>query len=41
MKAITLPLVYKTLKEEINEVVLDEEIIAKARRPLERMLELS
>jgi quinolinate synthase len=41
MKAITLPLVYKTLKEELNEVVLDEEIIAKARRPLERMLELS
>lgn len=31
----------QNLKEEINEVVLDEEIIAKARRPLERMLELS
>ncbi|WP_448587707.1 quinolinate synthase NadA [Thermocrinis sp.] len=41
MKAITLPLVYKTLKEEINEVVLPEEIIERARRPLDRMLELS
>jgi len=41
MKAITLPLVYKTLREEINEVILPEDIIEKARRPLERMLELS
>jgi len=41
MKAITLPLVYKTLKEEINEVVLPEDIIERARRPLDRMLSLS
>ncbi len=41
MKGITLPKVYKTLKEEINEVVLPEEIIEKAKRPILRMLELS
>ncbi|EDP75850.1 quinolinate synthase NadA [Hydrogenivirga sp. 128-5-R1-1] len=41
MKGITLPKVYETLKNEINEVELPEEIIERARRPIERMLELS
>ncbi|NPB06230.1 MAG: quinolinate synthase NadA [Aquificae bacterium] len=41
MKGITLEHVYETLKEEKNEVKLDEELIKKAERPLRRMLELS
>ncbi len=41
MKGITLPKVYETLKNEINEVTLPEDIIERARRPIERMLELS
>ncbi len=41
MKGITLPKVYETLKNEINEVILPEDIIERARRPIERMLELS
>ncbi len=41
MKGITLPKVYETLKNEINEVTLPEDIIQKARKPIERMLELS
>ncbi len=41
MKGITLPKLYKTIKEEINEVELPSDIIERARRPIERMLELS
>ncbi len=41
MKGITLPKLYETLKNEINEVTLPEDIIKRARRPIERMLELS
>ncbi len=41
MKGITLPKVYETLKNEINEVTLPEDIIERARRPIERMLALS
>jgi len=41
MKGITLPKVYETLKNEINEVVLPEDIMKKARRPIERMLAMS
>jgi quinolinate synthase len=41
MKGITLPKVYETLKEEINEVRLPEDLIERARRPIERMLEMS
>ncbi|RLJ70873.1 quinolinate synthetase [Hydrogenivirga caldilitoris] len=41
MKGITLPKVYETIKNEINEVELPEDIIERARRPIERMLELS
>lgn len=41
MKAITLSKVYETLKDELNEVILPEDIIDRAKRPLLRMLELS
>lgn len=41
MKGITLPKVYETLKNEINEVILPEDIIERAKRPIQRMLELS
>ncbi len=41
MKGITLPKVYETIKGEINEVLLPEEIMDRARKPIERMLELS
>ena len=41
MKGITLPKVYETLKNEINEVTLPKDIIERARRPIERMLALS
>jgi quinolinate synthase len=41
MKGITLPKVYETIKKEINEVELPDEIIERAKRPIERMLELS
>ena len=41
MKGITLPKVYETLRDETNEVLLPEEIIERARRPIERMLQLS
>ncbi len=41
MKGITLPKLYETLKRESNEVLLPDEIIERARRPIERMLEMS
>jgi quinolinate synthase len=41
MKKITLPKILATLKNESNEVTLDEEIRRRALRSLERMLELS
>ncbi|RMH03074.1 MAG: quinolinate synthase NadA [Aquificota bacterium] len=41
MKAITLPKVYQTLLYELNQVVLPEDIIERAKRPILRMLELS
>lgn len=41
MKGITLPKVYETLKNETNEVILPEDIIERAKRPIQRMLDLS
>lgn len=41
MKGITLQNLYETLKEEKNEVILEEDIIEKAKKPIERMLLLS
>jgi len=41
MKGITLPKVYETIKNEVNEVLLPEDLMEKARRPIERMLQLS
>lgn len=41
MKAITLEKVYETLKEEKNEIELPQEIVKKAKKPIELMLEWS
>jgi len=41
MKSITLEKVYETLKREINEITLPKEVIEKARKPIELMLEWS
>ncbi len=41
MKGITLPKVYETLKNETNEVILPKDIMERARKPIERMLELT
>jgi len=40
MKKITLENVYSCLLEEKNEVILSEELIEKAKKPLDRMLEM-
>ncbi len=41
MQKITLEKIYDVLENEINEVILTEDIINKAVKPLERMLELA
>ncbi len=41
MKLITLEKIYRSLKEEIYEITLDEEIRQKAEKSIKRMLELS
>jgi len=41
MKSITLEKVYETLKGEKNEINLPNEVIEKAKKPIERMLEWS
>jgi len=41
MKMITLEKIYNTLKYEQPEIVLDKEMIEKAREPIERMLEIT
>ena len=41
MKTITLKKIYNTLKYELPEITLDDEIIRKARKPIVRMLEIS
>jgi quinolinate synthase len=41
MKLITMEKIYKCLKNESPEIILDEEIIRKAKRPILRMLEIS
>ncbi len=41
MKMITMEKMYNTLKYEIPEVTLDEEIRIKAEKPIRRMLEIS
>ena len=40
MKRITLPKILDCLKNETNEIVMDEEIIEKARKSVERMAEV-
>ncbi len=41
MKMITIEKIYKCLKDEINEILLDEKLISNAVRPINRMLEIS
>jgi len=41
MKLITLKKIYLTLKYELPEIILDEELMNKARLPIKRMLEIS
>ena len=40
MKKITLPKVLKCLENETNEIILDQDIIEKARKSVERMAEI-
>ena len=41
MKLNTLEKLYNTLKYELPEVKVDEEVAAKAIKPIEKMLEMS
>ncbi len=41
MKLNTLEKVYKALRDETPEIIVDDETAEKARRPIERMLEMS
>ena len=41
MKTITMKKIYNTLKYELPEITLDDEIIRKARAPIHRMLKIS
>jgi len=41
MKLITVDKIYNTLKYELPEVILDEEIMNKARKSIDKMLEIS
>ena len=41
MKLNTLEKLRDCLRDEAPEVIVDSEVAAKARRPIERMLELS
>jgi len=41
MKLVTLQKIYDCLRNETNEVVLDEELRLKAEKPIRRMLEIS
>ena len=40
MKKITLPKVLDCLKNETNEIILDQETISRARKSVERMAEI-
>jgi len=41
MKMITLEKVMRSLEEEIHEVKVPEELALRAKKPIERMLEVS
>lgn len=41
MKLITLEKIYNSLDKEISEIVIDTEILLKAQRPINRMMEIS
>ena len=40
MKKITLPKILDCLKNETNEIIMDKDIIEKARKSVERMAEI-
>ena len=40
MKRITLPKILKSLENNIHEITIDKEISLKARRAVERMMEI-
>ena len=40
MKRITLPKILECLENETNELIIDNETIAKARKSVERMAEI-
>jgi quinolinate synthase len=41
MKLITLEKIYNTLDREKPEILIDEEILVNAQRPIKRMMEIS
>jgi quinolinate synthase len=41
MKLITLKKLFDCLKNESNEIIIDEDILMKARKPIKRMMEIS
>jgi len=41
MKLITLEKIYKCLRDEKPEIVIDQEVLAEARKPIIRMMEIS
>ena len=41
MKLITLEKIYKCLRDEKPEIIIDHDVLAKARKPIARMMEIS
>jgi quinolinate synthase len=41
MKLITIEKIFKCLRDEKPEILIDSEILNKARRPIMRMMEIS
>jgi len=41
MKMITIEKIYECLKKEEPEIVIDKEVLLKARKPIVRMMKIS
>jgi quinolinate synthase len=41
MKLVTIEKIYNCIKDEINEIFIDEDILIKAQKPIRRMIEIS
>jgi quinolinate synthase len=41
MKLITIGKIYKCLRDEKPEILIDSEVLEKARKPIIRMMEIS